>query len=40
MSLKLTSSAFPDGSTIPDIFSRQGGNHSPGLAWTGVPADT
>jgi Raf kinase inhibitor-like YbhB/YbcL family protein len=40
MSLKLTSNAFPNGGTIPEIFSKHGGNQSPALAWTGVPADT
>jgi len=40
MSLKLTSRAFINGGTIPDVFSKQGGNHSPALAWTGIPAET
>jgi Raf kinase inhibitor-like YbhB/YbcL family protein len=40
MSLKLTSSVFRNGGAIPDICSRLGGNHSPALAWTGVPPDT
>lgn len=40
MSLKLTSHAFENGGVIPDIFSKQRGNHSPELAWSGVPAGT
>jgi Raf kinase inhibitor-like YbhB/YbcL family protein len=40
MSLKLTSHSFRDGGTIPDIFSKKGGDHSPALSWTGVPRDT
>jgi hypothetical protein len=40
MSLKLSSSAFENEQTIPDICSKKGGNISPELSWTGVPADT
>lgn len=40
MSLTLTSRAFRDGGMIAEIFSKQGGNHSPALLWTGVPPDT
>jgi len=40
MSLKLTSRAFQNGGIIPDHYSKQGGNFSPELAWTGVPEDT
>jgi Raf kinase inhibitor-like YbhB/YbcL family protein len=38
MSLKLSSDAFRDGGKIPDRYSRSGGNASPPLAWSGVPA--
>ena len=37
--MKLTSRAFSDGEKIPERFSRQGGNTSPPLAWTHVPAN-
>jgi hypothetical protein len=40
MSMKLTSSAFPDGGLIPDKYSKDGGNISPPLSWTGVPNAT
>jgi Raf kinase inhibitor-like YbhB/YbcL family protein len=40
MSLKLTSSAFQNEGLIPDRHSKQGGNVSPQLSWTGVPEDT
>ena len=40
MSMKLTSRAFSDGEKIPDRYSRQGGNNSPPLVWTQVPANT
>lgn len=40
MSLRLTSRAFQNGGTIPDKFSKQGGNISPPLLWTGVPEGT
>jgi len=39
MKMKLTSRAFSDGEKIPERFSRQGGNTSPPLAWTHVPAN-
>jgi Raf kinase inhibitor-like YbhB/YbcL family protein len=38
MSMKLTSRAFHEGEKIPNRYSRQGGNISPPLAWTEVPA--
>ena len=37
MSLKLTSSAFRDGDSIPDKYSKLGGNASPPLGWSGIP---
>ena len=40
MSLNLTSAAFREGGAIPDRYSKSGGNISPPLAWTGVPAGT
>ena len=40
MSLKLTSRAFQNEGAIPDKYSKQGGNVSPPLAWTGVPDET
>ena len=40
MSLKLTSRAFSNEGVIPNIYSKQGGNVSPPLEWSGVPEDT
>jgi Raf kinase inhibitor-like YbhB/YbcL family protein len=40
MSLKLTSRAFENEGTIPDKYSKEGGNISPPLSWTGVPDET
>jgi Raf kinase inhibitor-like YbhB/YbcL family protein len=40
MTIELTSAAFEDGGTIPEKHTRLGGNVSPPLAWSGVPADT
>ncbi len=40
MSLRLTSRAFVPEHMIPDLYSKNGGNISPDLAWTGVPNDT
>src|SRR5947209_16285336 len=40
MSLKITSSAFEAQGMIPDKYSKDGGNISPPLAWTGVPEGT
>jgi len=40
MSLRLTSRAFQNEGTIPDKYSKQGGNVSPPLSWTGVPEGT
>ena len=36
----LKSRAFSGGSSIPDHHSKQGGNVSPALEWTGVPDNT
>ncbi len=38
MALKITSSAFTDGGTIPAKYTCEGDDLSPPLAWTGVPA--
>ena len=35
--IKLRSSAFTDGGMIPETFTCDGPNHSPPLAWSGVP---
>jgi Raf kinase inhibitor-like YbhB/YbcL family protein len=40
MSLKLTSRAFQHEGVIPDRYSKDGGNISPPLAWTGAPDTT
>jgi len=40
MSLRLTSRAFQNEGTIPDKYSKQDGNISPPLSWTGVPEGT
>ncbi len=40
MSLTVTSPAFADGSAIPPGFTCDGENHSPPLAWTGIPDHT
>lgn len=37
--MKISSSAFPEGSDIPAKFSRDGGNVNPALRIEGVPAD-
>jgi Raf kinase inhibitor-like YbhB/YbcL family protein len=37
--LTLTSSAFPEGQPIPKGYTGDGPDHSPPLAWSGVPAD-
>lgn len=39
MSLKIESPAFPDGGTIPSLYTCDGRDVSPPLSWTGVPAD-
>jgi len=38
--LRLTSSALSDGAPIPPVFTCEGKNQSPPLAWTGAPAGT
>ncbi|HEX2578728.1 MAG TPA: YbhB/YbcL family Raf kinase inhibitor-like protein, partial [Aquihabitans sp.] len=38
--MELTSTAFDPDGTIPERHTRPGGNVSPPLAWTGVPATT
>ena len=40
MTLTITSSAFADGDPIPELYSCDGADISPPLAWTGVPAGT
>ncbi len=37
MSLRLTSGAFENGGVIPERYSKNGGNVSPSLSWSGVP---
>ncbi|HEY32623.1 MAG TPA: YbhB/YbcL family Raf kinase inhibitor-like protein [Dehalococcoidia bacterium] len=37
---ELTSSAFSDGERMPSVYSKEGGNRSPPLEWTGVPHGT
>lgn len=39
MSLKLTSSAFDDGDLIPKLYTCDGEDISPPLAWTGAPSE-
>jgi len=39
-SLRLTSSAFQDGGTMPVVYTCDGAGHSPPLAWTGAPVGT
>ena len=38
--MTLSSSAFQNGSNIPQRFTCQGDNISPALSWTGVPQNT
>lgn len=38
MTLTLTSTAFADGERIPELYSCDGANISPPLAWSGAPA--
>jgi len=38
--LRLTTPAFPEGSTIPGEFTCEGENRSPPLVWTGTPVST
>jgi Raf kinase inhibitor-like YbhB/YbcL family protein len=38
--MRLTSSAFADGETIPDRYTGKGENISPPLAWEGAPDET
>ena len=40
MSLRLTSRAFQNEGTIPEKYSKMGGNISPQLSWTGLPEGT
>ena len=40
MTLRLTSSAFADGGSIPSKYTCEGQNLSPPLAWSGVPDKT
>jgi Raf kinase inhibitor-like YbhB/YbcL family protein len=40
MTLSLSSSAFPDGGTIPALYTCEGNDVSPPLAWSGVPPGT
>jgi Raf kinase inhibitor-like YbhB/YbcL family protein len=37
--MTLTSPAFGEGGTLPDVYSCRGTNESPPLAWTNVPLD-
>lgn len=37
MALALTSPAFANGANIPAAYTCEGANHSPALAWSGVP---
>lgn len=39
MTIKITSSAFESGSTIPKLYTCDDKNVSPPLSWTGVPAE-
>lgn len=39
MPLTITSSAFAEGGTIPALYTCEGRDLSPPLAWSGVPAD-
>lgn len=38
--IEVTSAEFEDGGAIPKVYSCDGQNHSPPLAWTGVPEGT
>lgn len=40
LGLNLTSSAFPDGGLIPEVYTCDGQNTAPDLHWTDVPAGT
>jgi Raf kinase inhibitor-like YbhB/YbcL family protein len=40
MTLKLTSSAFPEGGEIPSEYTCEGKDISPPLAWSGAPSET
>ena len=40
MGIEVTSAAFTEGSRIPVKYTCEGGNTSPPLSWTGVPAGT
>jgi Raf kinase inhibitor-like YbhB/YbcL family protein len=40
MSFQLSSSAFREGQVIPTIYTADGDDHSPPLAWSGQPSET
>ena len=40
MSLRLNTSAFPEGGVIPKLHTCEGADFSPALEWTGEPAGT
>lgn len=40
MPLEITSTAISPESSIPEVYSKEGGNVSPPIAWTGVPPET
>ena len=40
MTLRLTSTAFADGASIPSKYTCEGQDHSPPLAWSGIPDKT
>jgi hypothetical protein len=40
MAMELSSSAFAHNADIPSLYTCEGRDQSPSLAWTGVPAGT
>lgn len=38
--MKLTLSAFPDGGRVPVVYTGDGADHSPAMAWVGAPQGT
>lgn len=40
MSITVTSSAFPTGQPVPKLYTEDGANRSPPLAWSGAPSGT